>query len=210
MSNKAKLYLLISSLEVLSLTGCNKESSIKESTIIESSNEETTMESTTNIEETTIVIDKDSEIKEFFNNEYNSIKESINNIDKEAIKTKAKSTFITFVDFVFYDKEINGVTYDELTDDMKKQLYDDFCTMDDMICKVVPDYKENISNKYNVVKGFIKPKYYSIVNKIKEAIGDDNLDTIKELYEDDKERLSDLYEKGKQKIKNKYESFRNK
>ena len=39
--------------------------------------------------------------------------ENESNLDK--IKTKAKDSFITIVDFIFYDKEIKGYTFSELT-----------------------------------------------------------------------------------------------
>ena len=88
------------------------------------------------------------------NRKNDEIKEYISNVDTDKIKSKGKDIFVTFVDFVFYDGEIKGITFNDLSEGMKEQLYNDFCTIDGLICMYIPDYKENISDKYSKVKDF--------------------------------------------------------
>lgn len=151
---------------------------------------------------------KDNKVLNFFSEQYKDLQESINSIDTEAIKTKGKALTVTFIDFIFYDGEIYGITYDELSEGVKEQIYQDFCDIDALIENYVPGYKEAIGEKYQVVVDFISPKYYYVVDKIKEFIGEDNLEKLNEIKENAGDVVSDLYNKEKEKIKEKYENWR--
>ena len=153
---------------------------------------------------------KEEKIFKFFNEKKEELKEALNSENVEKFKEKGRKLFITLVDFIFYDGKIKGVTYDELNEAARKQLFDDLCTIDEFICKYIPDYKENIGSKYNTIKNFISPRYYKVLSKIKELIGSDNLEKINEIIEQDKSIISDLLGKGKQKIQEKYENWRDK
>ena len=48
---------------------------------------------------------------------------------------------------------------------------------------VAPDYKENIGEKYEIVKDFTTNIYYTSLDKIKEAIGEEDYNKIKEIKE---------------------------
>ena len=123
-------------------------------------------------------------------------------------KQKGKTLFITFVDFLFYDGEIYGITYDELSEGVKQQIYEDFCTIDGLIEQYVPGYKEAIGEKYTMVVDFIAPKYYYVLDTIKGYIGEENLEKLNEIKQDAGEVVSDLWDKGKEKVKEKYENWR--
>ena len=90
---------------------------------------------------TSTITDNDSEVLEFFNKMGNSIKD---NFDSEELLNKGKSYFIYCVDFLFYDSEINGIKFSDMTDSAKQQLLCDISTIDSLICVKYPDYKENI------------------------------------------------------------------
>lgn len=151
---------------------------------------------------------KEEKIFKFFSEKKEELKEALNSENVEKFKEKGRELFITLVDFIFYDGKIKGVTYDELNEAARKQLFEDLCTIDEFICKYIPDYKENIGSKYNTIKSFISPYYYKALSKIKELIGSDNLERINEIIEEDKSLISDLLGKGKQKIQEKYENWR--
>ena len=74
---------------------------------------------------------------------------------------------------------------------------------------VAPDYKENIGEKYEIVKDFTTNIYYTSLDKIKEAIGEEDYNKIKEIKDSAKEKISDGIEDAKQYIIKKYEDFRN-
>ncbi len=169
---------------------------------------ETTTEATTEATENDENKSKDSIVTEFFNKQKEDLNELIHSENVEKIRAKGKDIFTTFVDFIFYDGEIKGVKYDELSEGIKEQLYDDLATIDSLIVKYSPDYKENLADKYQKVKDFISPYYYALVDKIKECLGEDNLDRLNSIKENGKDVISDLWEKGKEKIKEKYENWR--
>lgn len=70
-----------------------------------------------------------------------------------------KENFIKIVDFIFYDRDINGYYFKDLTNSAKiKVIY--YATMlDNLIDKEFPSYKENLSEKYNNTKAKLVKLY---------------------------------------------------
>ena len=66
-----------------------------------------------------------------------------------------------------------------------------------------------IGEKYEIVKDFTTNIYYTSLDKIKEAIGEEDYNKIKEIKDSAKEKISDGIEDAKQYIIKKYEDFRN-
>ncbi len=153
---------------------------------------------------------KDEIVINYFNEHYDEIKNIINSENKDKLKQKSKETFITFVDFIFYDGEIKGIKYDELSDGIKEQLFIDFSNIDSLIVKYEPNYKEEVSDKYYVVKDYITPKYYKAVDSIKNYLGDEKLKKINDVKDTTKEKTKEVYEDLKNKIKIKYENYKEK
>ena len=88
----------------------------------------------------------------------NSVKNAVSDAD---LKGKGKQAIITIVDFLFYDGEINGVTYDELSDSAKENVLALVAKIDDTIESKVPGYKDTINDaatqaKIAVLMGLIK------------------------------------------------------
>lgn len=129
-------------------------------------------------------------------------------INMTVVGEKAKAFFIKCVDFIFYDSEINGVTFKELSDEAKEDIYDTFCYIDELVVVFAPNYKENISEKYEIVKDFTKKSYFYVLDKIKEAIGENNYEKIGQIKDNVVNSVTDTYENGKEKIKEWYEDFR--
>ena len=130
------------------------------------------------------------------------------NNDVENIKVKGKDIFTTFVDFIFYDGEIYGIKYDELSDGVKEQLYTDFCNIDALVSSYDANYKDDLADKYYKIKDYVSPEYYETKDKIIEYIGSDNMEKLNEIKEDSKDVGEDLWEKSKQKLKEKYENWK--
>lgn len=159
--------------------------------------------------------------------EVKNLKDDIEKILKSEtvtdFKEECKDVFVTLVDFIFYDGEIKGITFDELSDEAKQELLKEVTIIDNLIMKAFPNYKEEISNTassaYNKASELIKKGSENIKDFAKDKLGEENYNKIKdfkdkikdsagEVWEDTKNDASDLYDKAKDKIKNWYENFR--
>ena len=224
--NKRKIMIAYLSLASLCLSGCksNTITNNENKTNIEQTTESTTITTTETTEEyintteTTIVTteeinnddDKDLEIKENFDDYQKNLNELVENNDIDNIKKYGKEIFVNMVDFIFYDKEIRGIKFSELKEETKQDIYETFCDIDSLIIRYCPDYKENIGEKYEVVKDFTSKTYYNALDKIREAIGDEKYDKVKEIKDNTKEKIKDGTDNAKEYIKKKYENWRDK
>lgn len=170
------------------ITEAIKEITTQEITTEQITSEEVTQEITT---EESITIDDEYVINDFKERK-EEIKKLIDKDDIENAKVKAREYFIKSVDFIFYDTQINGITFDNLKEDSKQVLFNELCEMDEIIESISPDYKENLSEKYAVVKDFTKEKYYYSLDKIKEYIGEERYDKISEMKDNTKERVEEF------------------
>lgn len=159
-----------------------------------------------------------------FNNINDEIDNTLNSENIENAKNKAKGTFITIVDFIFYDSEINGVTFDELTDNGKQKILEIANKIDLKIENKFPNYKDTISESakkaFNKASELIKKGAYNLGEFSKEKLGEENYNAIinvkDEIINYTKEAIdiignvgSDLFDSGKEYIKNWYENFKN-
>ena len=218
-NNKRKLlltYLLLSSISLSACKSQNKEiiNDVTVTTTTEINTTEMTTEYTTeNIEnistDTTESTSVDEQILNIINSDKEVIEYYVSTEDIENVKKYGKEFFIKMVDFIFYDTEINGVKFNDLKEETKQEIYDTFCNIDALIMMVAPDYKENIGEKYEIVKDFTTNIYYTSLDKIKEAIGEEDYNKIKEIKDSAKEKISDGIEDAKQYIIKKYEDFIN-
>lgn len=218
-NNKRKLlltYLLLSSISLSACKSQNKEiiNDVTVTTTTETNTTEMTTEYTTENTEnistdTTESTSIDEQILNIINSDKEVIEYYVSTEDIENVKKYGKEFFIKMVDFIFYDTEINGVKFNDLKEETKQEIYDTFCNIDALIMMVAPDYKENIGEKYEIVKDFTTNIYYTSLDKIKEAIGEEDYNKIKEIKDSAKEKISDGIEDAKQYIIKKYEDFRN-
>ena len=251
-NNKKIIAIILSGFIVVNMVGCSKtESTLQENyqhynqetvtennepqieqdepninPVIESNPNETyTNEPNINTDKTT---EEYSSADEKAIETFNSIEEDIENIlNSETVnnaKDKAKGVFVTIVDFLFYDSEINGVTFDELTDNGKQKVLEIASSIDNKIENKFPNYKETISetakDAFNKASELIKKGANNLKEFSKEKLGEENYNAIinvkDEFVEYTKEAIdiigdvgSDLLDSGKEYIKNWYENFRN-
>lgn len=171
-----------------------------------------------NKEEININKEENKEVKEYINKDEESIngenyfilaKEEIKKLlseeNLELAKEKGKETIKKGVDFIFYDGEIKGITFDELTEESKKVVYENLIIIDGWITEIFPNYKEEIDTKYQIVSGFISEKYYAAKDKIKSYIKEENYEKLIEIKDDLKDTIQNQYEDSKTKVKEWYE-----
>ena len=191
-----------------------------ESTIEESTPENNIVENSSN----EIYTSNDMEVISYFNDIENSVDEELKKEADESIKDKLKGTFITVVDFLFYDSEINGIKFDDLTEGAKQNILETVSSIDNKIMTKYPNYKEEISSAtksaYNKASELIKKGANNIKEFSKEKLGEENYNAIinakDELVYYTKNAVSiigdiagSIWETGKSKIKTWYENFKN-
>lgn len=166
--------------------------------------------------------EKDNIVIDELNNTLKNIEESKQD---ENFKDKASSTFISIVDFLFYDGTIKGISFDELTEKGKEKVLEISSKIDVKLEEKCPGYKEKISNStskaYQKASKIIKKGAKNINDFAKSALGDENyqaiIDAKDELVKYSKESLnyvtgagSKVFNNTKEKLNEWYQNFKNK
>ena len=198
------------------LVGCSKENenlSVSSSSQINSTSTISSTPSSTapsNLEQENQEETLDTEEFDYFDQAKKEIKELIESEQVEQAKEKGKEYFITGVDFIFYDKEMNGVTFDDLTEEGKKVTLENLETIDGWIMEIAPDYKDKIGEKYQVVKDFVSTTYYDVLESIKESLGEENYSAMQEKKNEIKDSITSTKDKALEKVSEWYQNFKNK
>lgn len=165
--------------------------------------------------------EKDNIVIDELNNTLKNIEESTQD---ENFKDKASSTFISIVDFLFYDGTIKGISFDELTEKGKEKVLEISSKIDVKLEEKCPGYKEKISNStskaYQKASKIIKKGAKNINDFAKSALGDENyqaiIDAKDELAKYSKEALnfvtgagSKVFNDTKEKLNEWYQNFKN-
>ena len=165
--------------------------------------------------------EKDNIVIDELNNTLKNIEESTQD---ENFKDKASSTFISIVDFLFYDGTIKGISFDELTEKGKEKVLEISSKIDVKLEEKCPGYKEKISNStskaYQKASEIIKKGAKNINDFAKSALGDENyqaiIDAKDELAKYSKEALnfvtgagSKVFNETKDKLNEWYQNFKN-
>lgn len=165
--------------------------------------------------------EKDNIVIDELNNTLNNIEKSTRD---ENFKDKASSTYISIVNFLFYDGTIKGVTFDELTEKGKEKVLEIASKIDVKLEEKCPGYKETISNStskaYQKASEIIKNGAKNINDFAKNALGDENYQTIidakDELAKYSKDALnfvtgagSKVFNETKDKLNEWYQNFKN-
>lgn len=155
---------------------------------------------------------KDNMVEEesfdYFSSDLLEIEELIDENQLDAVKDKAKDIFVTGVDFIFYDGEISGVTFNELTDQGKEVTIDNLESLGEMVDSVIPGWREELSEKYQVASDFVSSVYLSGLERIREYLGDENYEALGEIKGQILGDITDTYDGAKERVKSWYEEFR--
>lgn len=99
----------------------------------------------------------DDEVLAYFNNQ-------VNTADDKS-KGTLKSAFIKVVDFIFYDKDINGYYFKDLTTSAKLKVISLALKLDAIIDKHFPGYKEELSSSYAKAKDSLITLYLNLTSE---------------------------------------------
>lgn len=141
-------------------------------------------------------------------------------IKNSSFKDKFKEYFIEIVDFIFYDTEIKGYTFRELTNIGKLKVISVALKIDSYIEEKSPGYKDNIKSSSNRIYTNVKEKLITLFLDISSNICKDreeDCDNAKELFGDIKSTckigwsfIKGLLSSGSGKLKEWYEVYRGK
>lgn len=178
--------------------------------------EATTSETTTQDTETTEAYTEAEQdtITDIFRTMKNDIIELYTSNEAKIAREKGKEYVVATIDFLFYGASINGITFKDLRSDAKEEVFEILQTMDSLIIHFDPDYKEEIGEKYNIVKNFAVEKYDDAKNKIIDKIGQEKYDEIISKKDEILDKITDTFKKyggmALDFIKDKYEKWKNK
>lgn len=193
-----------------SSSNINQDSSLNENNSVSNSfsNVDTSNNTSTTSSEADVVAYFQSEADQF---------STYTDQNNTSFREKAKNSFITIIDFIFYGKEIKGYTFEELTTTAKLKVIKIALTIDNKIEEYFPNYKEVIKDKYNDLKGKLAVKYLELTSSLCDTVGEDTCNQAKEDFNNMKESFSftwsllkELATSGKNKLKDFYENeFKN-
>lgn len=175
----------------------------------------TTKQITTTVKTTTTIKNnssKDNIVLTELNNNVTFLENSKN--DKK-LGEKAKDYFISAVDFIFYDKDIKGVYFKDLTSSAKLKVISLTLKLDNLIEKHYPEYKENISSSYKNVKTKLVELYLDKTSEYCAKEGNEKVceqakfdfQELKKAYGITWEFIKNLGSKGLTKLKEWYEVY---
>lgn len=181
--------------------------------------QESMTDSTTNLITTStsdVCTENDQVVFDYFNVLSDSIKDNINS---EELLEKGKAYFVYCVDFIFYDGEIKGIKFSDMSDMARQQLLSDITMIDSLICSKYPNYKETISEGsgelYKKASEIIRSGSQNISNFSKDKLGEANyykLMEYKDLFMEtafgDFDVFEDVIDQGFEKVKEWYEGLR--
>ena len=194
---KNKLNIIIATgLTTLTLltTGCSN----KENNAIPITSDEVTTNSENDETKNT------NETFDNFESEKNDINSLIYTDNYEKADEVWSEYFINAIDMIFYDKEYKGTKWEELTEEAKKEAINNLTKIDQSITEIYPEYKED----WQKTKGIATETYFEALNKIKEVIGEDNYDDIKEIKDSIKSKTKEIGNNIKDKANEWYQEYK--
>ena len=167
-------------------------------------------ENTTNTSESNSV-NEENVIKYF-----ETLDNELDNYDTsdETLGSKIKSKFVNCIDFIFYNKEINGITFNELTNKTKLKILEITLSIDSKLDEKFPGYKDSISSTYQNIKNKVIEKYLEITTNIcnKEenlcTTAKENFQTLKDNFGITWSLIKELIGTSTTKLKDWYEIWR--
>lgn len=141
----------------------SKDTTMNTSTTTTTAPENKTTTTTKKITSTTKTTIRQTTSAKISKNTYKSADDSVLETTSEMLKDKnrnvIKENFIKIVDFIFYDSDINGYYFKDLTNGAKLKVIYYATMLDNLIDKEFPSYKENLSEMYNNTKARLVKLY---------------------------------------------------
>lgn len=150
----------------------------------------------------------------YFESQDNLITSSADQEDS-SLREKVKNGFVSIVDFIFYDKEIKGYKFKDLTTSAKLKVIKIALSIDNKIDEYFPDYKDVIKNKYDNIKGKLAVKYLEFTKTLCDTVGETTCNHAKEDFNTMKKNfgitwqlIKELAKSGSNKVKEFYETWK--
>lgn len=196
--------LLLSGGVVLSCSGCGQSSNNLDmpSTSLNQESEDSRVDDSLDSYDTGQESLEDNSF-DCFSSDLSSIEEFIQQERIEEAKSKIKDVFITGVDFIFYDEPIDDVYFDDLTAEGKEITMNSIDTIGDLGDEFVPNWREDLSEKYQVASDFVSDIYLSVLDKIKNYLGEENYHALGDI----KDQVGDDFREGKDNVKERVKSW---
>lgn len=196
--------LLLSGGVVLSCSGCGQSSNSLDipSTSLEQESEDSRVDDSLDSYDTGQESLEDNSF-DYFSSDLSSIEEFIQQERIEEAKSKIKDVFITGVDFIFYDEPIDDVYFDDLTAEGKEITMNSIDTIGDLGDEFIPNWREGLSEKYQVASEFVSDIYLSVLDKIKNYLGEENYHALGDI----KDQVGDDFREGKDNVKERVKSW---
>lgn len=196
--------LLLSGGVVLSCSGCGQSSNNLDmpSTSLNQESEDSRVDDSLDSYDTGQESLEDNSF-DYFSSDLSSIEEFIQQERIEEAKSKIKDVFITGVDFIFYDEPIGDVYFDDLTAEGKEITMNSIDTIGDLGDEFVPNWREGLSEKYQVASDFVSDIYLSVLDKIKNYLGEENYHALGDI----KDQVGDDFREGKDNVKERVKSW---
>ena len=134
--------------------------------------------------------------------------DTLNGDGSKEAKSRAKGFVVNTIDFIFFNSSINGITFNDLKDEFKQEIYDYLKNMDRVVMSFDPDYKETLGEKYNAIKDYAKEKLDAAKNIVINHLGEERYNAIiskkNEIMDNIKEGFKKYGGKALKYIKEKY------
>lgn len=175
--------------------------------------EDDNKEDNINIDNNDNVVENNSE--EDVINYFEDDESEINN--STSFKEKFKEYFISIIDFIFYDKEIKGYKFKDLSNDAKLKIISIALKVDNKLEDIKPGYKESITDTSSRVYTNAKEKLTELFLDIASNVcknRDDECNKAKDMFSDIKDTckigwsfIKKLISSGGSKLKEWYEVY---
>lgn len=169
----------------LCLTGCLKKETASKETKLEDDYATTSQKissETLSVVTSQNVIESDEEkVSNYIDEAKNKLVDLSESEEWTTFKETSKEYVVTGIDFLFYDGQIKGVTFSELTDTGKEKIMNSFASLIDVIDNYYPGLIEDLSEKYQTASLFINEKYLDTLDSIKEYLGEENYNSLTEI-----------------------------
>lgn len=208
---KLKGLVLATTLSAVILTGCTAHKDVIINDYKDNIKQEQNFEPVIPNEEQNKIITEEQSNEEFtfFSDAKQELIEYIESEDFEKLKEKGKYYVTTGIDFIFFGTEINGITFDQMSTELKTRVMNDIESLDNAVEAYYPEYKESLSSKYQVASEFVSSKYLQILDSIKEYLGDENFNAVGEIKDQIIGDISTKTDQAIEDIKELYKSWRN-
>lgn len=137
----------------------------------------------------------EEEILGYFENQKEKLGNYLSSENINNLKENIKNTIIDGIDFIFYGKEIKGITFEELSEETKEEILKMVAEMDMMIESKKPGYKEELKSSFGRFKDAAKKNVSNIDEALKNTLGD-SYDDLKELIGASGEVVLDVAKTG--------------